>query len=50
MELITHTIQTNELKCRSNIQATLEDDMNVPAPNQILKNLLKHKAKYSLQM
>ena len=41
MELVTHTIQTNELKCRSNIQATLEDDMNVPDTKPDIEKLVK---------
>ena len=48
MELITHTIQTNELKCRSNIQATLEDDMNVPDTKPDIEKLIKTQGEIQL--
>ncbi|MFG6394577.1 MAG: DUF3794 domain-containing protein [Lachnospiraceae bacterium] len=48
MELVTHTIQTNELKCRSNIQATLEDDMNVPDTKPDIEKLVKTQGKIQI--
>ena len=48
MELVTHTIQTNELKCRSNIQATLEDDMNVPDTKPDFEKLVKPQGKIQI--
>lgn len=48
MELITHTIQTNELKCRSNIQSTLEDDMNVPDTKPDIERLIKTQGEIQL--
>jgi len=48
MELITHTIQTNELKCRSNIQVTLEDDMNVPDTKPDIEKLIKTQGEIQL--
>ncbi len=41
MELVTHTIHTNKIKCRSNIQTTLEDDMNVPDTKPDIEKLIK---------
>lgn len=48
MELVTHTIQTNELKCRSNIQVTLEDDMNVPDTKPDIEKLVKTQGEIQL--
>lgn len=48
MELVTHTIHTNEIKCKSNIQATLEDDMNVPDTKPDIEKLIKTRGEIQL--
>ena len=41
MELTTRSIYTNHLNCKSNIQITLEDDMNVPDTKPDIETIIK---------
>ena len=41
MELITKRIHTNQTKCRSDIQLTLEDDINVPDSKPDIEHIIK---------
>ena len=41
MELTTHSIYTNHLNCKSDIQITLEDDMNVPDTKPDIETIIK---------
>ncbi len=49
MELLTHSILTNEIKCQSYIQTTLEDDMNVPDTKPDIDKLIKIHGDIQLQ-
>lgn len=41
MELTTHTIYTNHMNCKSDVQITLEDDMNVPDTKPDIEAIIK---------
>ena len=41
MELTTYNIYTNHINCRSDVQITLEDDMNVPDTKPDIESIIK---------
>ena len=49
MELITKRIHTNQTKCRSDIQLTLEDDVNVPDSKPDIDHIIKVQGNVQLQ-
>lgn len=49
MELITKRIHTNQTNCRSDIQVTLEDDINVPDSKPDIDHIIKVQGEIQLQ-
>lgn len=49
MELITKRIHTNQMKCRSDIQLTLEDDINVPDSRPDIDHIIKVQGEIQIQ-
>lgn len=49
MELITKRIHTNQTKCRSDIQLTLEDDINVPDTKPDIDHIIKVQGEVQIQ-
>ncbi len=49
MELITKRIHTSQTKCRSDIQLTLEDDINVPDSKPDIEHIIKVQGEVQIQ-
>lgn len=49
MELITKRIHTSQTKCRSDIQLTLEDDINVPDSKPDIEHIIKVQGEIQIQ-